>query len=544
MSYLDTINKIKGSGDGPQFDKHFTELPENYNDRIKLLHNFIEFLLSYTIDELEIEQILMTSRTGGIVWEEPNGKIKTKLQKRVTERVKRAKELLGRRKDLEPQEKVDPAIEAEAMALLRDGEALDYMTETFHLEHPGDPLAFILMALVTISSVVLQSSGLHLFINAERGSGKSHAASTFAKQIPAKWAVVQSVSSKFFYYGAQPSKDNKPAKIVKGGVLFTDDRGLSQEIMDLAKEYTSSWQTGISYGTIVDREWVNLDAPPRFSFVISKVALESDDQALDRFLMCAIDTSPEQQQLIEKAIKGRYCEGLRRPDSDLEHRIAVCREMWNALKLSYISVDVPFANALRFNGLDARNKERFMNLLVAYSAFSYFARPPRTNSQGIPLITATMEECNKVILLYSKLFEGGAQGHKLIQRETELVVLLLKINQGEFTIQDILGAARRYGVEMNDSKVRRALHGDRVPGGKEYHGGLLNKCAHVRFEGSECITTGFDVERQTRRKSIYSVDIPALRAWYHTGDPVSIDPSYAWEDTPGEVAPQMATPSP
>ena len=92
-----------------------------------------------------------------------------------------------------------------------------------------------------ISRSVINSKGLHVSITGESGKGKSHAIDTMRSLIPEQFRLEGRMSDKALFY----MEDLRP-----GTVITLDDVSLSDQMQEILKGVTTSFQKPFPYRTV------------------------------------------------------------------------------------------------------------------------------------------------------------------------------------------------------------------------------------------------------------------------------------------------------
>jgi hypothetical protein len=95
---------------------------------------------------------------------------------------------------------ISPDAIVEASRILREGDPIRYMLDTFALDHVGDQIVAECMVMSLASRSVLNSKGLHVSVTGESGKGKSHAFGTMLRQVPPDLRLDGRMSDKALFY--------------------------------------------------------------------------------------------------------------------------------------------------------------------------------------------------------------------------------------------------------------------------------------------------------------------------------------------------------
>ncbi|HWQ64902.1 MAG TPA: hypothetical protein VN429_10840 [Methanospirillum sp.] len=144
---------------------------------------------------------------------------------------------------------------SEASRILRTGDPVKFMLDTFSQDHVGDQIVAECMVMSLASRSVLNSKGLHVSVTGESGKGKSHAFGSMLKQVPAEFRLDGRMSDKALFY----IEDIRP-----GSVIALDDTALSEQMSEILKGVTTSFQEPFRYHTVTkDRKGQECQIPQR-----------------------------------------------------------------------------------------------------------------------------------------------------------------------------------------------------------------------------------------------------------------------------------------
>ncbi|MCK9306872.1 MAG: hypothetical protein M0P17_05030, partial [Methanoculleus sp.] len=182
-----------------------------------------------------------------------------------------------------------------ALAILRDGDPLAFLLETFNKAHVGDRTVAECLVMSLASQSVENTNGLHVSISGNSGKGKSHACVTMLRQVPAEYRLAGTVSDKALYYN-----DN----LHPGTVFLFDDVSLSDDLQEVLKSATANFREPIEHQTVTsDRKLQICRIPERCVWWLAKVEDPGDDQVMNRMLTVWIDDSAEQDARVLEHLK-------------------------------------------------------------------------------------------------------------------------------------------------------------------------------------------------------------------------------------------------
>ena len=383
----------------------------------------------------------------------------------------------------------------EAARILTTGEPLRYLLDTFARDHEGDRIVAECLIMSLASRSVINSKGLHVSITGESGKGKSHTIDTLLRQVPAEFRLDGRMSEKALFYitGMQP-----------GTVIALDDHALSDQMQEILKGVTSSFQRPFVYHTVSkDRAGQVCIIPERCVWWVAKVEGTGDDQVFNRMLTCWIDDSEEQDR---KVLQRTLEEARNAPISGAEERdeVLVCRQIWQMVDPGYVII--PYAHRIRFHSpANRRNSDMLLDLIRSHAILMQKQRHEEMIT-GVRCITANEEDFSEAVRLFSALNgECGGQTTKLTRREADLVAVIHGSSRPELTVNEI-----QQMTGWNYSTIFKLLNGY-VSKGQTYSG-LLAKCPAVSFL-DRSVTTGDEGRSTQRRVRIYSWDPVLYDAW-------------------------------
>jgi hypothetical protein len=418
-----------------------------------------------------------------------------------------------------PRAAAPPDISADALAVLREGDPKRFMLGTFAGDHVGDGAVAECLVLSLASRSVVNTNGLHISITGESGKGKSHAFSTMLRQVPERFRLEGAMSNKALFY---------MEGLVPGSVIILDDRALSEEMAEILKGVTTSFQKPFVYRTVnKDRHGQVCTIPERCVWWVAKVEGAGDDQVFNRMLTCWIDDTPEQDdRVLEQVLKQN--EIPLSGDTGERREVLVCREMWEVLGRHQVRVAIPFASRIRFQArANRRNPEMLLDLIKANALLNVMQREQH-DYQGSSCLTATREDFDEAARLYDLLNgTSGGQTTKLTRKESEIVAVVSEQTWEEFTIPML---QKKTGI--SNGSLHRILHGYTSRGAA--YSGLLEKCPAIAYTDrtvlSEDPETGDSVRRRT---NAYTFDRELFQGWA-SGTAVWIEPGDGGQgDDPG-----------
>ncbi len=386
-----------------------------------------------------------------------------------------------------------------AETIRRTGNPKQEMLRVFALDHEGDKTVAECLILSLASRAVLNTNGLHVSVTGESGKGKSHAFATMLRQVPDRFRLDGAMSNKALFYIDE---------LQTGSVIVFDDTSMSEDMGEVLKGVTSSFKKPFIYRTVnKDRKGVNCTIPARCVWWMAKVEGSGDDQVFNRMLTCWIDDSAKQD---DRVLTRVLMDSAERPDHGMEERpeVQVCQAIWEQVGQDLLHVIIPYATRIRFQVMDNRRNPGMLLDLVKANAVLMAKQREREDINGVPCITATLEDFEAAVRLYGLLCgsEGG-QGTKLTRKESALLEVIEQSGWNEFTIAQLQTV-----TGYTNGGIHRTVHGYMSRG--VTYSGLLEKCPAIaycdRTVATEDDPPGVSMRRRT---NAYTFDRALYRQW-------------------------------
>ena len=396
-----------------------------------------------------------------------------------------------------------PDNRAAALDVLEHGDPVALMLRTFAQEHVGDEIVARCMVLSMASQAVKNSDGLHVSVTGDSGKGKTHAFRKMMRQVPDAYKVKGTVSNKALYY----MKDLRPRT-----VLMSDDTELSDGIQEILKSATSNFHEPITHTTVTkDLTSRVCTIPERCVWWIAKKEGTGDDQVMNRMLTCWIDESAEQDARVLEAKQARE---MLDPDLFVEEtdELRTCRAIWEILHEQMIWVIIPYSKRIRFNAIcNRRNPDMLYDLIKSHAALFFMQRQQKTSEDGTLCVYANEADfsaANDVFTLLNGT--AGGQESKMTKKESDLLAIIEKADQPEFTIQDL----QRFtgGSYMGIYRMIKGYDSR----GKNYTG-LLEKCPALSFTDRTVTINDEEGVSVRRRTEAFTWSREIFRQWANGG---------------------------
>jgi hypothetical protein len=391
---------------------------------------------------------------------------------------------------------------SEAVVVLEHGDPMKAMLNTFSLDHVGDRVPAECCILSLASRSVENTKGLHVSVSGESGKGKSGAYDTILLQVPTRYKMVGGMSNKALFY----IPDMSP-----GTVIVFDDKILTDEMQEILKGATSSFREPIKYRTVSkDRKGQECSIPERCVWWVAKVEGSGDDQVFNRMLTCWIDDSKDQDvavlnDMAEKEAAVPTELNTTRPE------VLTCRAIWEIISRERVHVVIPFSKRIDFQTKsNRRNPEMFFSMIKAYAMLRFMQREQHQVGGG-SYIFATLDDFHNAAQLFGLLnSDGGGQETKLTRREADLMAVIYKRGDIEFTIPQL-----QQETKLSYNIIHRCLHGHNTYG--KTYSGLLDKCPAISFV-DRTVVMDEEIGRSVRRRAhAYQFNIEIYRFWSSGG---------------------------
>lgn len=390
-------------------------------------------------------------------------------------------------------------IQKKARDILENGDAFQFMLDTYSQTHVGDINICENVLVSAASTRIINSEGLHTKPSGGTGKGKSSGTNDAAKLLPPRMVLIGSFSPKSLFYDDS---------LEDGLLIVTDEIDLTskEEIKEILKRSVTDFQNRIQYKTLVKQAMKTLFLPARIAWCLPSVDALPDTQLSNRFLNCDVDGSPEQDERVGRHILAQELRRVVKPNTE---RIEVCRCMWEILDtFAEREIIIPFAEAIEWtNWENRRNLKKFLDVI---RAVAYFKHAQREKYDG--LVLAELEDFYRGLKIYMGTSVNNATN--LSNQELEIVkktIALQDIGTGENATYKTLAQALRVG----EAAIKHIING------RDGKGGILEKLVGFNKE-MVTITTGDEKERRGRPK-IYFTYSGELKGLGLYATPATID---------------------
>ncbi|WP_292521881.1 hypothetical protein [Methanoculleus sp.] len=379
-----------------------------------------------------------------------------------------------------------------AIQILRDGDPLAFLLDTFNAGHVGDRTVAECLAMSLASQSVENTNGLHVAVSGNSGKGKTHACATMQNLIPAAYKLKGTVSDKALYY----DDDLRP-----GTVLLFDDVSLSDDLQEVLKSATANFREPIEHRTLTtERKLRVCTIPERCVWWLAKVEDLGDDQVMNRMLTVWIDDTVEQDKRVFDHMK--EVEAVGRPSA--EDDVLTCRAIWETVKTEVLPVRIPFARRIQFSTTQNRRNPGMLFDLIKCRARLFYLQRDRDDDGAV---IAREEDFAAAAKLYTAINgEAGGQETKLTKNEAAALATAARMGVEVFTVRQLQSA-----LGLSYHQTRRLLHG--YNNSRAAYAGLLEKCPAISLYDATVSEGGEYGVTIRRREQYFTFDAEVYRAW-------------------------------
>jgi hypothetical protein len=268
-------------------------------------------------------------------------------------------------------EVIPPKHIKKAKEILQTGDPLQYIIDTWHRTHVGDDQIGMICCVAIVSTMISNTSGLHIKPSGRSGKGKSDAIVSFLHLLPTEKKLIGSLSGKSLFY-----KPNLNA----GTIIFSDDINLNDDIIATIKQTTSSYQTEYHHTSVSPNlKGKDLTVPARMCWILTSVHGFDDDQMGNRFVSTDVDESSEQDTKVYESQVETECTGI--SASTVDDTVLVCRAIFQILNKELHHVSIPFVKSIEWGNKDnRRNFPMFRDIMRAITVLNKFQRDSYKNT--------------------------------------------------------------------------------------------------------------------------------------------------------------------
>lgn len=345
-----------------------------------------------------------------------------------------------------------------ALNILKTGIPLMELKAGYSINHFGNDE--VLKAVVF--AACLQSScttkGLQIYVNGEKGSGKSSALRAAIHILPPTAVINSSFSSKALFY----------EELISKTIIVLDDSDLKEDHVTLLKRCITNFQTETHHKTVINHKLVKQKLPSRMLWLGTSVLEEGDDQFRDRFVSITIKNSKLDNDDYVKWELDRRGQG--RLEVETTRDVEVARAIMQHIRDKEFIVEG--IDKIRFAYTwDRRLINIFLDLVEA-SAILHYLQREHTEVPNSNLITVTpnqMDIQNAMSFSFFNHLDPAAEGRLTtaqIALNNMLQEALGKTELREFTESEIASMYKKsvqsirkllYGKDGNRNDIKAGL---------------------------------------------------------------------------------------
>ncbi len=369
-------------------------------------------------------------------------------------------------------------IREQAYRILKEGDTLGFMLDTWNLRHVGDRNIGENCLCAVASTYITNTRGLHVKPSGESGKGKSDAIETVLNLLPEHKYISGSMSSKSLYYHPE---------LIPGTIIYSDDANFTEDTIATLKQSTSNFQKACKHRTVVNQEYAEQVIPERCSFWFSTVDAIPDEQLANRFLNADVDGSREQDLKVYNHIKDSELDLNLPVDDD----VLICRCIFDILDQELYNIKIPYINAIEWTNIE--NRRNFPKFLDILRSVTFFNIMQRQNINGYYL--SDVEDFERALAIY----KGTSKNNATNLSDLEIKVLKYIEKHGQVTIKQLMDY-----LKVSRQRVMQILHG------KDGKGGMLAKVPQLNKIDRSKTIGGKDEDKTTTRENVYEYNGPKL----------------------------------
>jgi hypothetical protein len=361
-----------------------------------------------------------------------------------------------------------------AYKILEEGDAFEFMLETWNLRHVWDKNFGENCLCAVASTYILNTRGLYVKPSGESGKGKSDAIETVLKLLPEHKYISGSMSSKSLYYNPN---------LKSGTIIYSDDANFTDDTIGTLKQSTSNFQMAVQHLTVVNQAYAEYSIPERCSFWFSNIDGIPDEQLANRFLNADVDGSREQDIRVYNYIKAKELDLNLLIDDD----VLICRCIFDILDKERYTIIIPFINAIEWTNIEnRRNFPKFLDILKSITLFKVMQRQ-KLNEYYL----SDIEDFYRALNIYN----GTAKNNATNLTDQEIKVLKF-IEREPATIKNLM-----HFLNVFRERVMQILNG------KDGKSGMLAKVLQLNKIDRSETADGKSGDKVTSKNIGYSITL-------------------------------------
>lgn len=264
-------------------------------------------------------------------------------------------------------------LEKRAMEILDTGDPILEIKQGYALNHFGDDEVYRAVVYASVLQSSVTTKGLQVYINGEKGAGKSSSLKAAIHLLPQEWVVDSSFSSKALYYESLPEKS----------IIILDDSALNDEQVTLLKRCITNFQCETHHKTVINHQIKRMAIPPRILWLGTSVMEEGDEQFRDRFVALSIRNERiDDEEYVRWELERR---GQGRKEIETNKAVELSRAILRHFREREFIVEG--IEKIKFSYVNDRRLVNMFLDFVEASAILHYRQRKHTVSQGSPIIT-------------------------------------------------------------------------------------------------------------------------------------------------------------
>jgi len=264
-------------------------------------------------------------------------------------------------------------LDKRATEILETGDPLLEIKQGYILNHFGDDEVYRAVVYASVLQSSITTKGLQIYINGEKGAGKSSSLKAAIHLLPPEWVVDSSFSSKALYYETLPEKS----------IIILDDSALNDEQVTLLKRCITNFQCETHHKTVINHQIKRMSIPARILWLGTSVMEEGDEQFRDRFVALSIRNERiDDEEYVKWELERR---GQGRKEIETNHSVELSRAILRHFREREFIVEG--IEKIKFSYVNDRRLVNMFLDFVEASAILHYKQRKHTISKTSPIIT-------------------------------------------------------------------------------------------------------------------------------------------------------------
>jgi hypothetical protein len=264
----------------------------------------------------------------------------------------------------------------------------EYITtaqEDYKKLHYGDESVCLMALRQQAIQCCPRADGLHIKMAGGTGQGKSHAISAAYAQSPPEYTQIISSSPMGVIYDHE---------LKERTIIMLDDCIPDQPVVDVIKQATTQWRTGLKRSTVVSGDSKKIHLPPCISWTLTSCEDVKDEQFQNRFETLHISNNDEKSKVVGEFVV-EECEKEQPATEPTQERL-VLQEVMRILKSLTFNVVLPKGHLKVLRPKEMRSVKQLIDNMRGNAILHYKERNPVYKDDTI-IITATKDDFNECI---------------------------------------------------------------------------------------------------------------------------------------------------